>query len=73
MSNTGRRLVYSTKKKPGALKHKTYTPHFLDIIAARCTKEIEEAKQRVTVTKEGKYKYEPSKDYVRFLKHQCKK
>lgn len=68
-----RRLVYSSNKKKRAkeFKWKTYKPHFLDLIAANCTKDIEEAKCRVEVNKDGKYKYTPSKEYMRFLSKHC--
>ncbi len=71
MPNTGKKLVYSRKKREGEFKGKTLNPHFLDIIATRCTKDIEEAKRRVTVTKDGKYKYEPSKEYIRHYAKSC--
>lgn len=48
-----------------------YKPHFLDIIATRCTRDIEEAKKRVQFTN-GKYKYTPSREYVQFLKKHTK-
>jgi hypothetical protein len=62
------KLAYSRMRDD---RHKVYglyvfNPHFLDIIAARCTKDVEEAKKRVTITCEGKYKYEPSKEYMEF-------
>lgn len=58
-------------------KHKVYglyifNPHFLDIIAAKCTSDIEEAKKRVTITNDGRYMYEPSKEYINFLKRHYK-
>jgi hypothetical protein len=48
-----------------------YKPHFLDIIATRCTRDIEEAKKRVQI-QSGKYKYTPSKEYIQFLKRHTK-
>lgn len=69
------KLIYSGRnreKRAKQFKWKTYRPHFLDIIAAHCTKDIEEAKKRVELTDKG-YKYTPSKEYVRFLIKHSKK
>jgi len=51
-------------------KH-VYKPHFLDIIATRCTRDIQEASKRVQFN-QGKYKYTPSREYVQFLKKHTK-
>jgi hypothetical protein len=67
------KLAYSRRRDD---KHKVYglyiyKPHFLDIIAAKCIKDIEEAKTRVTFTN-GRYSYTPSKEYGDFIKKQYK-
>lgn len=48
-----------------------YNPHFLDIIAAKCVKDINEARKRVLITNSGKYQYEPSEEYKKFYKKHC--
>jgi hypothetical protein len=50
-----------------------YRQHPFDILAARCTGEIEQAKQRVEITSDKKYKYEPSTEYKKFYKKHIKK
>jgi hypothetical protein len=77
-----RKLMYSRQKHdrklhPGYIHDRrefgkyVYKPHFLDIIAARCTRDIEEAKKRVQIS-EGKYKFTPSREYIQFLKRHTK-
>lgn len=70
-----RRLIYSRKRNDKRTFGKyVYKQHFLDIIASRCQKEIDEAKNRVVITSEGKYYYTPSKEYVnQFRKWKMKK
>lgn len=61
-------LAYSRKLHDRRIYGKyVYKPHFLDIIATTCTKDINEAKKRVQI-ESGKYKYTPSREYVQFLK-----
>lgn len=63
------KLVYSRQRNDKRVYGKyVYNPHFLDIIAARCKNDIEEAKKRVVISGTGRYKYTPSKEYVQFLK-----
>ena len=43
-----------------------YKPSFLDILAANCVKDIEEAKKRTSLEKG--YRYFPSNEYKDFVK-----
>jgi hypothetical protein len=45
-----------------------YKPHFLDLIAQRCRRDINEARRRVYITGDGKYRYYPSRDYLEYKK-----
>ena len=64
-------LVYSRKTHDDGKPVVTYIfgRHPFDILAARCINEIEKAKQRVQITAEGKYKYDPSIEYKKFFKN----
>lgn len=42
----------------------TYKPHLFDIIASRC--DISEARGRVRLSADGRYKYIPSEEYILF-------
>lgn len=60
-----RQLMYSrVKNDRRTFGRYIYKPHFLDIIASRC--DITEAKRRVRISQDGKYKYTPSKEYMDF-------
>lgn len=64
-------LVYSRRIHDNRIYgNNIYKQHFLDILAARCTNEVEEAKSRVIITNEGKYMYTPSREYTSFYKEQ---
>jgi hypothetical protein len=69
-----KQLVYSRERNDKRIYGvNVYKPHFLDILATRCKADIEEAKRRVIITREGKYMYTPSKEYVQYLKKHTRK
>lgn len=61
------KLAYSKKRDDKRIYGLyIFKPHFLDILATRCTKDIEEAKNRVIIT-QGKYVYHPSDEYMKLF------
>lgn len=63
-------LVYSRKTHDDGKPIVTYVfgKHPFDILAMRCTREVEQAKQRVEITPDKRYRYTPSPEYEKFFK-----
>lgn len=74
MPKKKRKLLYSrrTHDKRVYGTHVYTLPKFLEIVAARCVTELNDAKKRVTITSAGRYKYEPSTEYKKHYKKYCK-